>query len=247
MSVLIKNGTIITAVDEYKADIYIEGERISAIGENLSMKAEKVIDAAGKFVLPGGVDQHVHYSFDYKGEKVRGFETTNAAIAGGTTTVIEFVNQEPGKGIAETIEEYDRIEAAPQAMADYSFHGVICDPSDKVFEEIKSLPDKGISTVKLFMAYKGLPFHSNDESIFKALKASKDAGVTVMVHAENADVIDVLQNECLGKGQTEPYYHAVSRPVSRSGSHAKGHSLGEFGRSANLYCSCNGEKGYGIN
>ncbi len=214
MSVLIKNGTIITAVDEYKADIYIEEEKISAIGENLSMKAEKVIDASGKFVLPGGVDQHVHYSFDYKGEKVRGFETTNAAIAGGTTTVIEFVNQEPGKGIAETIEEYDRIEAAPQAMADYSFHGVICDPSDKVFEEIKTLPDKGISTVKLFMAYKGLPFHSNDESIFKALKASKDAGVTVMVHAENADVIDVLQKECLGKGQTEPYYHAVSRPVT---------------------------------
>lgn len=214
MGMLIKNGTIVTAVDEYKADIFIEGEKITAIGEDLNKQADKVIDAAGKFVLPGGIDQHVHYSFDYKGERVRGFETTNAAIVGGTTTVIEFVNQEPGKGIAETIEEYDRREVAPLAMADYSFHGVICDPTDKVFEEIQSLPDKGISTIKLFMAYKGLPFHSSDESIFKALKASKDAGVTVMVHAENADIIDVLQKECLTNGQTAPYYHAVSRPVT---------------------------------
>lgn len=213
MKTLIKNGTVVTAEDEFQADILIEDEKIKAIGKDLNVQADREIDAKGKYVLPGGVDQHVHYSFEFKGERVRGFETSNAAIAGGTTTVIEFVNQETGKGIAETIQKYDEEEVAPVAMADYSFHGVITDPSDKAFEEIKSLPQSGISTVKLFMAYKGLPFHSTDESVFKALRASKEAGVTVMVHAENADVIDVLQKECLANGQTDPSFHAVSRPM----------------------------------
>lgn len=213
MSLLIKNGKIVTAVDEYVGDILIEGEKIVAVGQNLNYPVSKVIDAMGKYVLPGGVDQHVHYSFDFKGEKVRGFETSNAAIAGGTTTVIEFVNQEAGKGIAETIFEYDKKEVSKLAMVDYSYHGVICEPTDKVFAEISNLPDKGISTVKIFMAYKGLPFHSDDAALFKALKASKDSGVTVMVHAENADVIDILQKECVAKGQKAPYYHAVSRPM----------------------------------
>nr|WP_275899510.1 dihydropyrimidinase [Bacillus piscicola] len=209
---MIKHGTIVTAVDEFVGDVLIEGEKITAVGANLEGKADKIIDASGKYILPGGIDQHVHYSFDFKGERVRGFETSNAAVAGGTTTVIEFVNQEQGKGIAETIANYDQKEVAPYAMADYSFHGVICDPRDEVFAEIPTLPEKGISTVKLFMAYKGLPFHSDDEAIFKALRASKEAGVTVMVHAENADVIDALQKDCLREGNTTPYYHAVSRP-----------------------------------
>ena len=212
MSLLIKNGTIVTAVDEFVGDIFIENGKIAAVGENLPLHADEVVDASGKYVLPGGVDQHVHYSFDYKGERVRGFETSNAAIVGGTTTVIEFVNQEQGKGMAETIEKYDREEFSKLAMVDYSFHGVVCDPSDELFAEIPTLPSKGISTIKLFMAYKGLPFHSDDEAVFKALMAAKDAGVTVMVHAENADVIDYLQKEYLRKGETGPYSHALSRP-----------------------------------
>lgn len=212
MSLLIKNGIIVTAVDEFVGDIFVDEGQIAAIGKNLSHQADEVVDASGKYVLPGGVDQHVHYTFDYKGEKVRGFETSNAAIAGGTTTVIEFINQEQGKGIAETIEKYDREEFSRLAMVDYSFHGVVCDPSDETFAEIPSLPNKGISTIKLFMAYKGLPFHSDDEAIFKALKAAKEAGVTVMLHAENADVIDILQKEYVREGKTSPYYHALSRP-----------------------------------
>lgn len=212
MSLLIKKGTIVTAVDEFVGDILIEEEKIVAVGEHLDVPADHVVDATGKYVLPGGVDQHVHYSFEFKGEKVRGFETSNAAIAGGTTTLVEFVNQEVGKGIAETIFDYDKREVAEQAMVDYSYHGVICVPTDETFEEIPSLPSKGISTVKLFMAYKGLSYHSDDEALYKALKASKNAGVTIMVHAENADVIDVLQKECIDNGQTAPYYHAVSRP-----------------------------------
>lgn len=212
MRLLIKNGTIVTAVDEFIGDVLVEGEKIVAVGNDLAVSADKVVDATGKFILPGGVDQHVHYSFDFKGARVRGFDTTNAAIVGGTTTVIEFVNQEPGKGIAETIFDYEKKEVSNVAMVDYSFHGVVCEPSDQLFDEIPSLAEKGLPTIKLFMAYKGLPFHSDDEAIFKALKSAKDAGVTVMVHAENADVIDILQKDFLSKGLTSPYHHALSRP-----------------------------------
>lgn len=212
MSILIKNGTIVTAVDEFVGDILIEGEKISAIGKNLESKADHVINAEGKYILPGGVDQHVHYSFEFKGERVRGFETSNAAVAGGTTTVVEFVNQEPGRGLMETVWDYDKNEVKDQAMVDYSYHPIVCDPVDKTFEEIPDLPNHGIPTVKLFMAYKGMPFHSDDEAIYKAMLKAKDAGVTVMIHAENADVIDVLQKKYISEGKTSPYYHALSRP-----------------------------------
>lgn len=212
MSVLIKNGTIVTAVDEFVGDVYIEDEKIVAIGENLTMDADEVVDASGKYVLPGGIDQHVHYTFNYKGEAVAGFETTNAAIVGGSTTIIEFAMQEEGKGLVESIEGYDKGSFAELAMTDYAFHGVVCDPSDKTFEEIKSLPKDGISTVKLFMAYKGLPFHSDDSALYKALCAAKEAGVTVMVHCENGDIINTLQQEHLDRGETGTYSHVTSRP-----------------------------------
>lgn len=212
MKIKIINGTIVTSENEFVGEVLIEGEKIVAIGDHLTEDVDEVIDATGKYILPGGVDQHVHYSFTYGTERTAGFETSNAAVIGGTTTVIEFVNQKPGKGIAESIEDYRENEVKELAMADYSFHGVVFEATDKVFEEIPTLPQAGIPTVKLFMAYKGFPYHCDDEAVFKALKASKDAGVTIMVHAENADVIDVLQKECLAKGQIAPYYHAVSRP-----------------------------------
>lgn len=213
MRTLIKNGTIVTAIDEFVGDVLIEEEKIVAVGEHINVTADQVVDAEGKYVLPGGVDQHVHYSFEFKGERVRGFETSNAAIAGGTTTVVEFVNQEQGKGMADTIFDMDKNEVSHQAMADYSYHAVVCDPVETTFEEIADLPSRGISTLKLFMAYKGMPFHSDDEALYKALKAAKEAGVTVMVHCENADVIDVLQKKLIAEGKTDPYYHAVSRPA----------------------------------
>lgn len=212
MSLLIKNGTIVTAIDEYVGDILVEGEKIVSIGKDLGVNADEVVDAKGMYVLPGGVDQHVHFSFDYKGSKVKGFETSNAALVGGTTTLIEFVNQKPGKGIAESIKEYEKEEVKGVAMVDYAFHGVVFEATEELFKEIPYLPESGIPTLKLFMAYKGFPYHCDDEDVFKALKASRDTGVTIMVHAENADVIDVLQKELLAKGETGPYGHALSRP-----------------------------------
>lgn len=212
MKTLIKNGTIVTSEDEYIADIFIDGEKISCIGENLNIQADQTIDATGKYILPGGVDQHVHFSFVYKGSKVRGFETSNAAAVGGTTTLIEFVNQEQGRGLVETIDDYRKTDAEGIAMVDYAFHSVMTDPRDEVIEEIPKLAEAGYPTMKLFMAYKGMFFHADDDAILKALMKGKEAGITVMVHAENAEMIDVLTKKLVAEGKTDPYYHAVSRP-----------------------------------
>lgn len=212
MSVLIKGGTVVTSEGEFLADVYTEGESIKAIGENLNVKADEVIDATGKYILPGGVDQHVHFSFTYKGSKVRGFETSNAAAVGGTTTLIEFVNQEQGKGLIESIDDYRKSDVDGIAMVDYAFHSVMTDPRDEVIEEIPKLAEAGYPTMKLFMAYKGMFFHADDDAILKALYKGKETGITVMVHAENAEMIDVLTQKLISEGKTAPYYHAVSRP-----------------------------------
>jgi dihydropyrimidinase len=212
MSVLIQNGIVVTSENEVKADVYIEGETIQAIGENLQVAADEVVDATGKYILPGGVDQHVHFSFTYNGSKVRGFETSHAAAVGGTTTLIEFVNQEPGKGLVQSIDEYRKSDVDGIAMVDYSFHSVMTDPRPEVIQEIPELAKAGYPTMKLFMAYKGMFFHADDDAILKALYQGRDAGITIMVHAENADMIDVLTQQLVAEGKVEPYYHAVSRP-----------------------------------
>lgn len=212
MSLLIKNGTIVTAIDEFVGDIFVEEEKIKAIGKNLDVKADQVVDAKGKYVLPGGVDEHVHFSFDFKGEKVRGFETSNAAAVGGTTTVVEFVNQIQGKGLLDTLEDYRKEEVQDVAMVDYCLHGIITDTTMDVFNEIKKLPEAGYTTVKLFMAYKGMPFHAEDATIARAMQEARKVGVTMMVHAENADLIDLLQKQVVESGETGPYGHVLSRP-----------------------------------
>lgn len=212
MSILIKNGTIVTAVDEYKADILIEDEKIKTIGSNLDVNAETVVEAEGKYVLPGGVDQHTHFALPFGGTFTRGFETTSAALVGGTTTIVDFVPQPKGMSIKDSVAKHDEEKARGVSMVDYAFHGMVMDATDKLFEEIPTLPEIGIPTVKLFMAYKGTPFMVDDAILFKSLQAAKKAGVTIMVHAENGDVIDALQKQCVANGQLEPKYHAVSRP-----------------------------------
>ena len=142
MTTLIKNGTLVTADAEFAADILVEDGKIRAIGENLGT-ADQVIDAQGKYVLPGGVDQHVHFSFEFNGTKVRGFESSKAAAAGGTTTVIEFVNQIRGKGLVDSVEDYRKANADGVAAVDYSFHAVMTDPRPEVIEEIPDLAKAG--------------------------------------------------------------------------------------------------------
>lgn len=212
MKTIIKNGTIVTAENEYIADILIENEKIKAIAENIENDGAEIIDAAGKYVLPGGVDQHVHFSFTFNGTSTRSFRTSRAAAAGGSTTIIEFVNQIKDKGLVESIEDYRKENADGVAAVDYSFHAVLTDPRPEVIEEIPELAKVGYPVMKQFMAYKGMFFHADDEAILNALEKAKEAGVTVMVHAENADMIDVLQKKCIDAGKGDPYYHAVSRP-----------------------------------
>jgi len=210
--ILIKNGTVVTTSNEFVGDILIEGDKIAMIGAHLDAEADEQIDAAGKYVLPGGIDQHVHFSFTFNGACTRGFETSNAAVAGGTTTVIEFVNQVRGNGLVESIENYRAEKADGIAMADYAFHIVMTDPRPEVIDEISALADAGYPTMKLFMAYKGMFFHADDSAILNALMKAKESGVTVMVHAENADAIDILQRQLIAAGHTEPYAHVLSRP-----------------------------------
>ncbi len=212
MRKLIQNGIILTAEGEYSADILIEDEKIVAIGERLDVESDEKVDAQDCYIMPGGIDQHVHFSFEFNGTKVRGFETSNAAALGGTTTVIEFVNQQRGKGLLESMETYRKEYVDGIALVDYNLHGVITDPQPDVFTEMENLVEAGYTTVKLFMAYKGMFFHADDDVILKALKAAKTAGVTIMVHAENAEAIDVLQKELIAQGKTEPYSHVLSRP-----------------------------------
>jgi len=209
---LIRKGTIVTTSNEYVGDVLIDQGKIASIGEHINVDAERIVDAEGKYVLPGGIDQHVHFSFQFNGTSTRGFETSNAAVAGGTTTVIEFVNQVKGKGLTQSIEEYRRDKADGIAAADYCFHIVMTDPRPEVINEIPALVDAGYPTMKLFMAYKGMFFHADDDTILKALMKAKNAGITVMVHAENADAIDVLQKQLIFEGHREPYAHVLSRP-----------------------------------
>lgn len=214
MGILIKNGTIVTSVNEYKADILVEGEKIVSIGENLDSGSHEVVDACGMYVLPGGVDQHTHFDAlcNVGDRDTRGYETTDAAIVGGTTTIVEYAPQEPGKGLIDSI-IYRRDKRAKGKIAvDFSFHALVTEVSDKIFDEIPQLPKYGVPSVKMFMAYKGSPLYVDDGSLYKALLAAKTAGVTVFVHAENADITDILQKQCVSEGKVEPKYHAVSRP-----------------------------------
>ncbi|NLS44830.1 MAG: dihydropyrimidinase [Firmicutes bacterium] len=212
MSFLIKNGTIVTAVNEYIADILVKGEKIVAIGDGLDDRADKSVDATGMYVLPGGVDQHTHFALPFGGTLTRGFETSPAAAVGGTTTVVDFVPQPQGMGLVDSVTKHIEEQAEGKAAVDYAFHSVVMDVTDSLFDEIPKLAEEGIPTMKLFMAYKGTPYMVDDSTLFKALLAAKKAGVTIMVHAENGDLIDVLQKQCIAANQVEPKYHAVSRP-----------------------------------
>lgn len=211
-TVLVKNGTIITAVDEFKGDIFIKNGKIEKIGNELNEVADQVINANGKYVFPGGVDQHTHFNFSFGTNTCVGWESSDAAIVSGTTTVVDFANQKVGWSIKDSVDKYEENMIIGKACCDYGLHSVVYDPNDALFEEIKRLPEFGMPTMKLFMAYKGHPYHCDDDAVLKALQASASAGVTIMVHAENAEMIDTLQKQTVKNGITEPIGHAISRP-----------------------------------
>lgn len=209
MGLIIRNGNIITSTSEYTADILVDGEKIVSIGKDLNQEGHEVVDATGKYVFPGGVDEHVHYnSFNSLG-----YETSHAALAGGTTTVGDFVMQPEGVSLKDSIIDYKRDFLEGVATPDYILHGIIMDPSDKTIEGLKDVPSVGVSSVKVFMAYKGMPFYVDDEWLFKALQNGKKSGVTIMIHAENADVVNIRTKQLVEEGKTDVKYFPESRPV----------------------------------
>src|SRR5882724_4392922 len=216
MRTLIKNGTIVTAVDQYKGDVLVEDEKIAVIGMALDIPAanvDKVIDASGKYVLPGGIDVHTHLDMPFCGAtSADDFETgTRAAAFGGTTCVIDFAIQYRGQTLHHAWETWMK-KAEGKAVVDYGFHMIMTDMNDQVEGEMDALVRQGITSFKLFMAYPGV-FMLDDGSIFKALLRTGQNGGTICMHAENGGVIDVLVQRALAAGKTAPKYHALTRPA----------------------------------
>src|SRR3954464_12902321 len=218
MSVLIKGGRILTAADDYVGDVYVEGERISLIGESLDVQADKVIDAAGKYLPPGWPGPHPPLDMPFGGtttiDDVESGQT--AAAFGGTTCHVDFIIQPHGTTFADAIEE-GRRKANGKQVIDMGYHMAVTDLKDGgTLEELATLPDQGITSYKLFMAYKGA-LMVDDETLFRVMQVAADTGALVMVHAEHGDAIDVLVREALERGETAPKYHALPPPPETEG------------------------------
>ena len=219
---LIKNGTLVTAIDTYEADLLIEDEEISLIGNNLEHPSAEIIDAAGKLIMPGGIDPHVHLDLPMFGTVSSDdhYSGHKAAAFGGTTTVMDFVVLESpspigrgGRGEGDFKYSVDLwFEKSAKAAIDYSFHMNLTRFDEKIASEIPFLREMGITTLKVFTAYTGR-LRIDDGSIFKAMQIARDHGMLVMAHCENGDVIDTLVEQALARGHTTPEWHALTRPA----------------------------------
>ena len=225
MKTLIQNGTIVTAGETFQADVLIDGETITAVGRNGTLAPQRgldasgatIVDAAGKHILPGGVDVHTHLDLPFGGTvSSDDFKTGHiAAVFGGTTTTLDFAMQPKGGSLKDGLDLWHE-KARGKACIDYGFHAGITDPTDAALDEIFELPDHGVTTTKMFMAYKGV-FQVDDAALFRALERTRDAGMMMMVHCENGDAIDILVKQTIAAGHTEPKYHALTRPPELEG------------------------------
>ena len=213
MSILIKNGRVITAVDDYMADVFIENETVTLIGNNLEMEADEVIDASGKYLFPGGLDPHTHLDMPFGGTtSADDFETgTRAAAHGGTTTVIDFAIQSKGHSTLDALDIW-HAKADGKTAIDYGFHMIVTDLEDSRIHEMKMLADVGVTSYKLFMAYPGV-LYVDDGTIYRAMKKAGEDGTVVCMHAENGIVIDEIVKQAVADGKTAPKYHAITRPT----------------------------------
>jgi dihydropyrimidinase len=211
MSVIIKNGTLITASETFQADIAIDGETISSVGRHLPSSADTVVDATGKLVLPGGVDPHTHFDLSMFGTVSSDDHYTGhkAAAFGGTTTVMDFVSLD-FRTLRQSVEAWKN--KAQKAAIDYSFHMNLTRLDDQIAAEIPELREFGITTLKIFTAYNGR-LRLDDAAIFRALRIARDSGMLVMAHCENGDVIEALVSEALAAGHVTPEWHARTRPA----------------------------------
>src|SRR5688572_30067011 len=214
MMLLIKGGTIVTATDRYVGDVLVEGEKISTIGTDLTMRADRVIDARGKYVFPGGIDVHTHLDMPFGGTtSADDFESgTVAAAHGGTTTIVDFAIQYRGQTLHHAWETWMR-KAEGKAAIDYGFHMIVTELTDQVEQEMDALVRQGVTSFKLFMAYPGV-FMLDDASILRALLRTGKNGGTICMHAENGGVIDVPVKKALAECNSAPKYHPLPPPES---------------------------------
>lgn len=211
---VIRNGTILTADLTYKADVLIENGRIAAIGQGLT--GDTTLDATGCLVMPGGIDPHTHLEMPFMGTySADDFDSgTRAALAGGTTMVVDFALPAPGQGLLDALKIWDNKTA--RAHCDYSFHMAVTWWGEQVFDEMADIVDRGITSFKHFMAYKGA-LMVNDEEMFASFTRVGDLGGVALVHAENGDVVAELSARLLAQGNTGPEAHAYSRPPQVEG------------------------------
>ncbi|MEK7278883.1 MAG: amidohydrolase family protein, partial [Chloroflexota bacterium] len=213
MKTLIKSGTLVTAAETYQADLLMDDDKIALVGMNLPADGAKVVDAKGKYVLPGGIDVHTHLELPFGGTvSSDDFYTGHKAAAfGGTTCHIDFVIQGKGESLHQAVENWHK-KSDSKAVVDYGYHLAITDLTEAVMDEIPSMGKEGVTTLKLFMAYKGV-LQVDDTTLFKALMKAAEAGMLVMVHAENGDAIDVLVKQAVAKKNLTPEWHALTRPA----------------------------------
>ena len=216
MRTLIANGTVLTAAGAAEADVLITGERIAAVGTSLG-PADQTIDAAGRYVLPGGVDVHTHMDLATpNGVACDDFSTgTIAAACGGTTTIVDYAGHERGEPLLAGLARW-QANAAGRSHLDYAFHMMLSDVNDQILAELADLVGAGVTSIKIFMAYPGV-YMIDDAQILLALREAARLGILTAVHAENGGPIEVLRQEYVAAGQTAPRYHAQSRPALLEG------------------------------
>ena len=214
MRTLVKNGTIVTAESEYKADILIVDEKITSIGTNLEGPFDRILDAEGKYVLPGGVDNHAHFeALNTDGITTNEpYATTWVALQGGTTTIVDFCTNEPGMNLVDSVNYRLNVRAKGKVAPDIAIHACCNDFTDETVGEIKKLVEMGVPTMKLFLAYKGTSLYMDDSKLLACLEEAGKQGMTMMVHAENPDVLDKCRNDAAATGHYEPKYHYMTRP-----------------------------------
>ena len=216
MKTLISGGTVITAIDTVKADVLIDGETIVAIGapgtHSWADEVDTVIDATDRYVVPGGIDPHTHMELPFGGTYASDTfaSGTRAAAFGGTTTIIDFAVQVKGESLIDGFDTW-MAKAQGNCAIDYGFHMIAGDINPQSLADMDVLIDRGCTSFKLFMAYPGV-FYSDDGEILRAMQKAASNGSMIMMHAENGMAIDVLREQALERGETDPVYHSLTRP-----------------------------------
>lgn len=213
MSILIKGGRVVTAADDYVADVYIEGEKVHTIGKDLKVPADEVIDATGKLVIPGGIDPHTHLDMPFGGTtSADDFESgTIAAAFGGTTCLVDFAIQSKGESTLKGLDAW-HAKAEGKATVDYGFHMIGTDMPDERLPEMQKLADAGITSYKLFMAYPGV-LYVDDGTLYRTFRQAGENKTRICMHAENGIVIDEIIKAAVKDGKLEPKYHSLTRPT----------------------------------